>query len=302
MDRFFSNLARRLNSENDISDITWALCRTNDHFQKFFLGYCFENSITRDIDFIEREIPEEDFRLDFLIQDIDGSRYLLEVKKYDRNVHKEYKKLNFNKRAFIANYSMAKQSVYDHTVTWHNFIDTLMAEIKKNTELNNSLIKGYLAYLIGATDYYKGATMNLTGFQSLDIFVKTLNDIVNQSKIQDIRAKYSCDAGYSGIDIKFSKSKKSFHIWYGITYFANNERPYLVLEFFDGCSKAIKEKLLKTKKGKYFLEPYVEEMSVIVEMQEKHFEILCDSKSTFEEQKKCLKNFFEEVIDMLINV
>lgn len=297
MDVFFSNLAKRLKSENDISDITWALCCTNSHFQKLFLQYCFKNSICKDIDFIEREVTEKNLRPDFLIQDIDGNRYLLEVKKYNRNIHKEYKSLkSIKEKAFIANYSIKKQTIYDHIITWHDFIDLLREEIEKNTELNNRLIKGYLDYLIDATDYYKGATMNLSGLKSLDIFVRTISEIVNQSEIQDVKTKYSCDVGYSGIDIKFSKNRKFFHIWYGITY--SNEKPYVLLQFFDDCSKAIQEKLLRTDKGKYFVEPY-RDKDVIVEIQKKYFEMLCDNKTTFDEQKKILKDFLEEVINVL---
>ena len=45
----YKKLAEKFNSENDLSDITWALCSSNDTFQKIFLDYFFYKSIKNDI-------------------------------------------------------------------------------------------------------------------------------------------------------------------------------------------------------------------------------------------------------------
>lgn len=298
MDLFFSNLSQRLRNENDISDITWALCCTNNYFQRIFLEYCFGNLICEDVDYIEREFFENNLRPDFLIHDIKENRYILEVKKYDSNLHNEYKNMkNIKAKAFIANYTIDKQNIYDNTITWHGFVDHLKKAIKKKIELNNPLINGYLKYLISATDYYEGVSMNLTGFQSLHTFVRTIDEIVNQSNIRGLKTKHVCDDGYSGTNIKFYKNRKFFHFWFGITYFDLNDDIYLFIEFFDDCSKSIKETLMSKDAGKYFKKPYKEDgTSIFVEIKKRYFGILCDKEKPFEDQKNLLKKYFEEIL------
>lgn len=45
---FFESMAERLTNENDLSDITYALCKTDNDFRKFFLEYCFEEAVDTD--------------------------------------------------------------------------------------------------------------------------------------------------------------------------------------------------------------------------------------------------------------
>ena len=51
---FFSFLSNRLRKENHLSDITWALCCTNEQFKNYFIKYCFEENIENIVTF-ERE-------------------------------------------------------------------------------------------------------------------------------------------------------------------------------------------------------------------------------------------------------
>ena len=39
---FFSNLADRRRKENDLSDITWAMCQASPAFQKAWLHFFFQ--------------------------------------------------------------------------------------------------------------------------------------------------------------------------------------------------------------------------------------------------------------------
>jgi hypothetical protein len=114
MKEFFQQLAIRLYNENNISDITWALCESNETFKKIFLGFCFDKSIYQKIETIKRESRVKSVRPDFTITDIDGKKYYLEVKKYDQNLHPNYEKLKNKKTklALIANYS-AEKGIYD---------------------------------------------------------------------------------------------------------------------------------------------------------------------------------------------
>lgn len=54
---FFESMAERLTNENDLSDITYALCKTDNDFRKFFLEYCFEEAV--DTDNLIREYAKE---------------------------------------------------------------------------------------------------------------------------------------------------------------------------------------------------------------------------------------------------
>lgn len=38
---FLENLSYRMFKENDVSDITWALCNTSPRFRDYFLHYFF---------------------------------------------------------------------------------------------------------------------------------------------------------------------------------------------------------------------------------------------------------------------
>jgi hypothetical protein len=315
MKEFFQQLAIRLYNENNISDITWALCNSNMSFRNIFLDYCFDSAISQEIDNIEREFSEKSLRPDFLITDIDAKRYLLEVKKYDRNLHKEYKKLkNIEKLALIANYSVGKQDTYDYPRTWHGFIEHLTEAMRDNNGLNTQIINGYLDYLISVTGYFKGATMNLTNLCSLHGFLITIKGIVEKSlteerfglKEKEIKIKYDCCEVWSGIDIKFIKNRKYFHIWFGVTYHEKNGRIYLFIEFFADCSPNIKERLSNMDKGKYFIKPYPEGEGQIVEIKKSLLEKLLDdeqksdSEQKYKEQKDDLREYFEEVFKNLI--
>ena len=65
---FFSALAERKHNENDLSDITYALCYSDDEFCRFFLHFCFDEEIkTFDL---TREYQRDSSRPDFYFHDL----------------------------------------------------------------------------------------------------------------------------------------------------------------------------------------------------------------------------------------
>ena len=103
-------LSERFQSENDISDITYTLLCADDDFKKVFLNTIFEGIKTEDILYIQRELPEEDSRPDFIME-TSNDKYLIEVKKWDRNHHfEQYKNTlpNYN-RAYLTNYELGDE-------------------------------------------------------------------------------------------------------------------------------------------------------------------------------------------------
>ena len=299
-DDFFKKLAERLNSENDLSDITWALCSSNDAFQKIFLDYCFEESIKNDIYDIEREVVQDNTRPDFIITDNEKVKYLLEVKIYNKNIHENYGE-NFKDltRAFIANYSFPENNknnkVYKYKKTWHGLIEHIENKMNNINGINNVIIKGYLSYLKSVTNYFKGESMNLSNLHSLSIFLKTIKQII-ETTIVETKPKYvGCDE-WVGYKFKFDKLNKHFNIWFGITF--GNEENYLFLEFLEDCSESVKKTLINKSNGRYFKKPYSDGGSIYVDIESKYLKMLFDSEKTFEYQKEKLNEYFNEVINI----
>ena len=87
MNNFFLSLAERKHNENDLSDITYALCKANDEFRKFWLKYCFEDDI--DTEDLVREYQDGFSRPDFFFHDLNNQERIIEVKIYDWNQHFE---------------------------------------------------------------------------------------------------------------------------------------------------------------------------------------------------------------------
>lgn len=91
---FMDALSQCCDRENYLSDVTYALCESNQKFMKFFLDFFFKD---KDIDAnqvsISREYRFEDSRPDFLIEKLDPHEFfIVEVKINDRNHHfKQYK-------------------------------------------------------------------------------------------------------------------------------------------------------------------------------------------------------------------
>lgn len=295
MESFFSKLAERLNSENDLSDMTWALCSSNDAFQKIFLDYCFDKSIINDIDYMEREVAKNNTRPDIIIKDNKNNEYLLEVKKYDKNIHDNYKEtFKGIPRAFIANYKLSENNtIYKYKKTWHGLIEY----IEKQNGINNPIVKEYLDYIKAVTNYFKGESMNLSNLHSLNILLKTIKQII-ESTIPETKPKYAGDDGYSGYKFKFDKANRHFNIWFGITF--GDKENYLLLEFLDDCSPSVNKTLKDTSKGKYFRKPEKDknEGSIYVEIESKYLKMLHDNEKSFEDQRDLLKSYFEEVMNL----
>jgi hypothetical protein len=304
METFFQKLAERVNSENNLSDMTWALCSSNNAFQKIFLDYCFDKTIKNDIDYIKREQKKDNTRPDFLIYVNENEKYLLEVKIYDKNPHDNYGKVFKDMpRAFIANYKLSeKNTIYNFKKTWHGFIKYIEKQIENVNGINNSIVKGYLTYLKAVTNYFKGEPMNLNNLHSLSILLKTIKKIIKET-FDDVEPKYDGGDEWAGYRFKFYKEKKRFNIWFGITF--GKEEIYLFIEFLDDCSELVYEKLKKSSSGIYFEKPEKNEEDgrIYVIIKSKYLKILCNTKKSSEYQYDLLKKYFDDVMHLfLINL
>ena len=87
---FFEALAGRLYKENYLSDVTYALCQSDEVFKQFFLDFFFGNgaiNVSRDKVEITRELSFDEGRPDFTIRVGDKEIYLIEVKIWNGSHH-----------------------------------------------------------------------------------------------------------------------------------------------------------------------------------------------------------------------
>ena len=173
---FFENLADRMRNENDLSDVTYALCKSNKDFQNLFLNFCFDENL--DTDDLSREYAEGDSRPDFFFHDNTSKiEYVLEVKIFDRNQHfKQYQERFPNaKYAFIANYDFTNIEKWKIR-TWKGFYNHLL-----NSEIiSNPVISGYLQYLKSVTNIMEFKKINLKACKSLPTLIENLKVILIQ--------------------------------------------------------------------------------------------------------------------------
>ena len=76
--------------ENDLSDMTYALCVGNSEFFQFFLDFFFRDSHlnAKEVDISREWDASDNGRPDFCIQDKVAKRYFfVEAKLWDRNLH-----------------------------------------------------------------------------------------------------------------------------------------------------------------------------------------------------------------------
>ena len=167
IEKFFRELSRRMYKENDLSDMVYALCRSNPGFMQFFLDFIFGAGNLVASDFrVEREVFFDNGRPDFVLTKKDNEeRYFVEVKIGDRNHHfsqycSELDRLNKEKNSvphlgYITNYEIKKDELAEddktafeeckaYCHTWSEFKDAL-SKTSQIATLGED-VKGLLAY------------------------------------------------------------------------------------------------------------------------------------------------------------
>ena len=178
IERFFTALSERAHKENDLSDLTYAMCEADLVFKQFFLDFFFkEERIDASRAIIKREYSEVWGRPDFHIQ-AGGKRYIVEVKIWDGNHHFEQyfnilakKELgagaklenmetgqdDWKRFGYIANYDSIKDVVaftdtsgrnvkagkLCHVATWKEFV----MELERYKSFNDPVISAYTKYV-----------------------------------------------------------------------------------------------------------------------------------------------------------
>jgi len=226
----FQNLAVRLRNENDLSDVTWAMCQTSSEFMKVFLTFIFgadkimfDSPIT---DFM-REYSIGNIRPDFYFK-YKGKKYIIEVKIYDEGHHfVDYQKhFNVNRIGYIANYNMKSPTGFD-VKTWEGFYNHL---IKHNwDEEYKIIIDAYCEYLKSVCNIIKIDHMKFENLKSLNDFNLAIERIFPNNGDAYTSKLYRKHVGeaYSGAYFEFKWAEKIAWGWFGILYTTSE----IVIEF-----------------------------------------------------------------------
>ena len=302
-------LSERFQSENDISDITYTLLCVDDIFKEVFLNMIFNHIKIEDILYIQRELPEDDSRPDFIIE-TSKDKYLIEVKKWDKNHHFEQYKKTFPdyKHAYITNYELGEEKIKyrnDYSFfTWKKIFEELT---KINNEKNNEVIEGYLKYLKNVCGFMEIKDMrfeNLGNLAQFNTFVKELIDSSYENLVcSPYDTKYNFSSNYSGsyFLLKKKDGEKVVYPWFGVQYNTQETKICIYIEFYKGwCSilKESKDKICKKMKTYTNIDCKMDNKGIYVSLAENAFHEL-QKENDISKQKEILSSFFINTISVL---
>lgn len=301
-------LSERFQSENDISDITYTLLCADDYFKKAFLSILFKNIKIEDILFIQRELPEADSRPDFIIE-TSQEKYLIEVKKWDKNHHfEQYRKTFPNyERAYITNYELGDEKnpyINDYKFfTWKKIYEELF---KTNSKKENEVVTGYLKYLKRVCNFMEIKDMRFENLSNLAQFNSMVKELVNQTYgelvCQYYETKYNFGSTYSGayFSLKTKNGKKVIYPWFGVEY-NENTKIKMFMEFDTGWCSILKDKkdeisTLINKNNDTICD--IDNKKICVSLKDAVFQEL-QKENEVKKQKEILRLFFENTISVL---
>jgi hypothetical protein len=309
---FFKYLADRKCKENDLSDITWALCSACYSFRRVFINYFFPQLSVNDIDDFSRErvdCNERNSRVDLFIKvRNDAVPYLIEIKIGDRNQHfGQYGcayKVDSTHLGYITNYKLVEEGY--EIKAWENFHDVLLKETNCEKDIvSQQLMLGYACYLKKICNIIKfKENMKLKGLYSLYELIAILTKLVSRSEpdfnLEFYSGKNGNRNGIQGIYFKI-EYKNDIKIepawgWIGIYYLEVD--PLICMYFTNKVDwgKPIYDIIDKGTKhdGDYACAPYLEDGAYWFELSgEKHDEF---ESANLSEQENILKCYMDEVI------
>ena len=271
---FFSGLYERMWKENNLSDITYALCVGNVEFRQFFLDFFFrsENLCATEVDISREWCDGDGNRPDFCIRNCDGQYYFVEVKLWDGDLHfqsycRGLNTLNGNGKGaenlgYIAAYGIDKGTVQGcYSIhTWSAFHN----ELEKLSFLNDSAIKGYCTYVYAATGLHneKQAESDIKGYQSFKAndfvavrkFMESLDEAIGSAECKGVIAYNKSSRWFRrgcrmGRFFEVQKYKDDISVWGWIGAYYNSSCPEICVWFEDrpGWGKLVCDKF----RGKY---------------------------------------------------
>ena len=314
---FFQSLSTKFYHENDLSNITWAMCQSCDSFRDAFLKFFFPEIQIHQSLIIEREKAEDDSRPDFYIEN-GSERFLIENKIYDTNHHFRQYDTTFNINpdhfGYITNYIIDNEDIKKEGYrlhTWEELYNSFLNKLPDNIE-EQYLWRGYLRYVKNVCEIIKfDNPMNFNGLYSLYSFMKILEkQLSNRNEDCFSLSLYDtnkcCGGGYAtgvtGVNYELSYkllTKERIWGWIGIFYWT--EKPIIAMGFPDKSAwgkyyiDLIRPNEPQWANQSYFDKPYFEDGTLWFELSENRFEEL-NSMKNIKDQIDLLKHFMDEVI------
>ena len=179
--KFFELLAGRFRKENDLSDITWAICESCPCFRSIWLRYFFGDAIDiNDVESIESEVVDVvdgSSRVDFAVYMKGGKqKFIIENKIYDTNHHfdtyeKAFQMPSGEYFGYITNYPVDETQLKGKKYQvrqWRDFYFYLK-NVQGVSPEDRDLIDGYSEYVKNVCD------------------IMTLDNIININKLTSLR-------------------------------------------------------------------------------------------------------------------
>jgi hypothetical protein len=303
---FFGNLALRVNKENNLSDVTWSMCQASEAFCGLFLRFFFPVVEFNDIRRFEREVSNNDSRVDFAI-DNGCTTYLIECKINDQNHHFEQYTNAYGippeRLGYIVNYNM-KQEGFD-VKTWEQLYDYL----EKNPPDNESekiLFEAYLEYLKGVCGIIKiTKKMDLQGIHSLYGFNQVLKSLINRETGNFSLSYCSRDFKEEYIGYKFEvTSPDKETIWLNMGIWYKYEKPIITIGVWkqEGWGKPFYDAIKDMKQPQIYAKDASEDDGCYYFYASKQFYKEFSDAITVDEQKGVLQRFMDEVLNLYIGV
>lgn len=311
MEELFKNIAQRLYSENNLSDITWAFMMTCEQFKNDFIEFCFDEKIEGVCD-LRREYQDEDSRPDLHFYDKDNQEYLIEVKIYDRNQHFDQYNNRFPnaKKAFISNYSLTEKEKqgsknWAALKNWNRLYEEIEKNID-NYEMENvkKLIRSYLIFLKSVIGYREIEKMDFSELKSLMDFYKVIEEIASNNGFTAYD-KYPSAINKNQYGRYFYKDNNDgliAYFWFGL-WLGKAEDISIWISFNNfkqasWLSPKYQENLNSVgNSGNFYSDKIIYGSGMWFKLdKEKFTETFCASTKNEKEQKELLSNFFNEVV------
>ena len=246
MKKFFAALSERAYKENDLSDVTYAMCESDICFKQFFLNFFFnKDNLDASSTSIEREHSTDWGRPDFWIRGKDGTLYIVEVKIWDGSHHFEqyYDILAGNnalkdssdknacrnntkiweRLGYIANYDSIKtikvfndcsaEEICGKVATWKEFITKLEDREGRNEPKDKDpIIAAYVQYVRNVCPFDDFNLQDWLQYQEISTLKNAFQEIQRVSNsISKAIAEFQNDDIGKKIDFKsYTRSSRKF--------------------------------------------------------------------------------------------
>lgn len=311
INNFLNELSKYYWHENDLSNITVALCNANTTFKELFLRFFFPKIRIEDISGVTREVCDPNgkgSRVDIHISMKSDKLYIIEVKINDSNHHfGQYEsayQIPQDHFGYITNYYCPEGITLGYNMkTWEEFYHYL-----NNKSASDEVITSYLIYLKKVCNIKIYSTpMNFKALDTIPHFYKIIEEIVNENKNLGIRINYgkssTFDYSYKDFDILNTENDEIISNGRVMLYYADDE----IISVGIASSEALHinelETKLKDRSSEWFRTPSIDSdwwNLLWFSLSDKKIEILQNTEQV--QQKQILKDYLTEVINIVRNI